>query len=98
MAKVNSAAAKPEKKKKSSQRSRFWRFFKRFVLYGFLFALIIVIVSVIYYYSTLYMAGEKQEGYLALTNATILAGEELEVFEEGTVLIRDGVISDVGKD
>jgi enamidase len=98
MAKVNSAASKPEKKKKSSQRSRLWRFFKRFVLYGFLFALIIVIVSVIYYYSTLYMAGEKQEGYLALTNATILAGEELEVFEEGTVLIRDGVISDVGKD
>jgi enamidase len=77
-------------KEKKRQGSSFWRFFMRFVMHSFLFAVIVVIGRVIYYYSTLYTVGEKQEGYLALTNATVLTGEELEAYEKSTVLIQDG--------
>lgn len=74
-------------KEKRTRGSRFWRFLKRFMLYSFLFVILVIAVSIIFYNSTLYKAGESQEGYLALTNATVLIGEQLETHDETSVLI-----------
>lgn len=54
--------------------------------------------GIAYYYATLYTVDEAQEGYLALTGATVLAGEGLEPRHSTTILIRDGTIVEVGDD
>lgn len=54
--------------------------------------------GIAYYYATLYTVDEAQEGYLALTGATVLAGEGLEPRHSTTILIRDGRIVEVGDD
>lgn len=84
------------KKEKAKNGHPFWHFFKRFILISFLFVVAIITTAVIYYFSTLYTPGEEQEGYLALTNGTVLLGEELESVEGLTVLIHDGIISHIG--
>jgi enamidase len=69
----------------------------RITLYIFAIITLLVIGGFIYYKATLYAAGERQAGYLALTEATVLVGEELELHSNATVLIRDGVIIQVGE-
>ncbi len=54
--------------------------------------------GIAYYYATLYTVDEAQEGYLALTGATVLAGEGLDPRHSTTILIRDGRIVEVGDD
>lgn len=96
MPKVNDATVTFGTEKKS-RGNPLWRFIKRFVLICLLFILLVVSSGVIYYYSTLYTTGDKQKGYLALTNATVLVGNDLEAYEESTVLIQDGVITEIGR-
>lgn len=70
----------------------------RFVLYTLGSLLILGIGCTAWYFVTLYPAGSPQEGYLALTGATVLRGTELEPQSGSTILIRDGIIKEVGKD
>jgi enamidase len=59
-------------------------------------AVVLVVVLVGYYTATLYHGGDPQRGHLAIIGATVLVGEELEPRTGVTVLIHDGVITDVG--
>lgn len=70
---------------------------KRIFLYSFAIAAILAAGSFACYYATLYTAGPAQEGYLALTGATVLTGEDLEPREGTTILIKDGTILKVGE-
>ena len=56
-------------------------------------AVVVLLAGIIaWYFATLYTASPRQQGYLALTHATVLAGEDLEPHANTTLLIRDGVI------
>lgn len=46
--------------------------------------------------ATLYRAGPAQRGNLALVGATVLAGDNLQAIPDGVVLVRDGVVVEVG--
>lgn len=52
--------------------------------------------GITHYLTTLYGAGAPHRGHLALTGATVLAGEGLEPRRGATVLVSDGVIAEVG--
>jgi imidazolonepropionase-like amidohydrolase len=54
--------------------------------------------GVAFYAGTRYRAGDPQTGHLALVGATVLVGEDLAPRTDTTVLIRDGVITEVGDD
>ena len=66
------------------------------MLYMFATVVMLVAVGFACFYVTLYRAGVAQEGYLALTGATVLAGEGLEPRARSTILIRDGIIIRIG--
>ncbi len=57
---------------------------------------ILVVAGIVFFFATLYRAGAAQEGDLALVGATVLVGEGLEPHRNGTVLIREGAIVQVG--
>lgn len=66
-----------------------------------LIILILVMLSIggiVYYFATLYTIAERQEGYLALVGATVLAGENLEPQQGITVLIHDGIIVQIAEE
>ena len=86
------------KVKKTNRKSSFWRFFKRLFLTAVILIVLVVVGGVAYYYATIYKVSDEQEGYLALTNATVLVGEELESYDDSTILIEDGMIVEVGDD
>jgi enamidase len=69
---------------------------KRILLDAFAVVAILVAGCFICYNATLYTAGAGQDGYLALTNATVLEGEGLEPINRAAVLIKDGTIIEVG--
>lgn len=71
---------------------------KRILLDAFAVVAILVAGCFICYNATLYTAGAAQEGYLALTNATVLEGEDLEPINRAEVLIKDGTIIEVGEE
>jgi enamidase len=71
------------------------RFFMRVIVYLFIVVLLAT-GGFVYYVATLYTASAAQKGYLALTGATVLIGEELEPRPNATVLIQDGIILEVG--
>ncbi|MGB5099370.1 MAG: amidohydrolase family protein [Methanothrix sp.] len=71
---------------------------KSTLLYAFAVAAILVAGCFVCYNATLYTAGAAQEGYLALTNATVLEGEDLEPINRAAVLIKDGTIIEVGEE
>jgi imidazolonepropionase-like amidohydrolase len=75
---------------------RWLRRLARFLRYALATLLIVVIGGIVHFFATIYPAGEAQAGYLALTGATALVGEELEVVENATILIQDGTIVQVG--
>jgi imidazolonepropionase-like amidohydrolase len=66
-------------------------------LYAISVIAIVAVAGVVYYFTTLYTAGPQQQGYLVLTGATVLVGEELESRSGMTVLIRDGIIIQVSQ-
>jgi len=66
------------------------------LLYALLAVVVLVTAVVIAHQTTLYRATSPQQGYLALTGATVLAGHDLDPLENATVLIEDGVIVDAG--
>lgn len=66
------------------------------LLYTLIAVVLLVAAGVAGYQTTLYRAGPPQHGSLALTGATVLAGEDLEPRADTTVLIENGVIVDVG--
>ncbi|MDD4752513.1 MAG: amidohydrolase family protein [Desulfitobacteriaceae bacterium] len=78
--------------------TRFLRRLRRILLYTFVFIILLFVAVVVYYHGTLYKAGEAQKGYLALTGATVLVGEDLAPSPNSTVLIQDGTIVGVGND
>ncbi|QDI90680.1 amidohydrolase [Salicibibacter halophilus] len=86
------------KDKKKNRGSSFWRFVKRLFLTAVILIVLVLVGGVTYYYATIYNVSEEQEGYLALTNATVLVGEALEAYDDSTILIEDGLIVDVGND
>ncbi|QQK76953.1 amidohydrolase family protein [Salicibibacter cibarius] len=86
------------KDKKKNRGSSFWKFFKRLFLTVAILIVLVIVGGVTYYYATIYNVSEEQEGYLALTNATVLFGEELESYEDSTILIEDDMIVSVGDD
>lgn len=57
---------------------------------------ILLVGAVIFYEATVYRAGPAHEGDLALVGATVLAGADLDPVADGVVLVRNGVILDVG--
>ncbi len=65
------------------------------LLCGLACAVALAAAALSYYFATLYRAGPAQQGYLALTGATVLVGDDLEP-RQATVLIRDGTIIAVG--
>lgn len=71
---------------------------KRILLDAFALVAILVAGCFICYNATLYTIGAAQEGYLALTNATVLEGEDLEPINRAAVLIKDGTIIEVGEE
>lgn len=73
-------------------RRRWW------VLIGLMgIAIATAVTGAVFYEATLYRAGPPQRGDLALIGATVLAGEDLQPIANGVVLIRDGVIAEVGE-
>lgn len=70
----------------------------RVLLYAFAVAAILVAGCFVCCNATLYTAGAAQEGYLALTNATVLEGEGLEPINRAAVLIKNGTIIEVGEE
>jgi imidazolonepropionase-like amidohydrolase len=64
-------------------------------LYAIAVIALVAVAGVVYFFATLYTAGPQQHGYLVLTGATVLVGEELESRSGMTVLIRDGIIIQV---
>lgn len=68
----------------------------RVLLYTLIAVALLVAAGVVGYQTTLYRAGPPQQGFLALTGATVLVGEDLEPRSNTTVLIEDGMIVDVG--
>lgn len=85
-------------KKTSSGVTRFLKRLRSITLYTFSFLIILIAACVAYYHGTLYKASEAQKGYLALTSATVLVGEDLAPWQDTTVLIQDGTIIEVGKE
>lgn len=77
------------------KKRRFLPLLRRIVVYVFAIVGGLAVGGVAFFYGTLYRAGPPQEGYLALTGATVLVGEGLEP-RSSTVLIRDGTIIAVG--
>lgn len=57
---------------------------------------VLVAGGIIGYRATLYRATPPQQGYLALTGATVLTGDNLDAQQNATVLIEDGEIVAVG--
>lgn len=74
------------------------RLLKRLVLYPLALITAFAVLGSVYYIATLYRAGAPHKGELALTGATVLVGEKLEPLSGTTVLIRDGIIVEVGAD
>ncbi len=71
---------------------------RRTLLYAFAIVAILVAGGIACYNATLYTVVAAQEGYLALTNATVLEGEGLEPLNSAAVLIKDGTIIEVGEE
>ncbi|MBF6331284.1 amidohydrolase family protein [Nocardia transvalensis] len=75
---------------------------RRWVLYPLAFLLAALVISIAagyaFYRFTLYKAGPRQTGRLALINATVLAGPELTPIPGATLLIENGVIVAVGRE
>jgi enamidase len=69
---------------------------RRFVLYPVITAVVLAAAAIAYYFATLYTPDRPHEGLLALTGATVLAGPDLEPLAGATVLVRDGVVIEVG--
>ncbi|HEX6198325.1 MAG TPA: amidohydrolase family protein [Jiangellaceae bacterium] len=67
-------------------------------IYALIAVVMLVAIGIVGYQTTSYRAAQPQQGHLALTGATVLAGDDLDVLENATVLIEDGVIVDVGVD
>ncbi|GAB3798577.1 amidohydrolase family protein [Virgibacillus kimchii] len=86
------------KDKKKYRKISFWRFFKLLCLTAVILIVLAVVSGFTYYYATIYYISDEQGGYLALTNATVLVGEELEPYSDSTILIEDGMIVEVGED
>ncbi|MEG6523323.1 amidohydrolase family protein, partial [Desulfotomaculum sp. 1211_IL3151] len=76
----------------------YYYYTRRIILYAFVFITMLIVSCVVYYYGTLYKVSEAQKGYLALTGATVLVGEDLVTSQNTTVLIHDGIIVRVGND
>lgn len=74
-----------------------WRLV-RTVLYVLGSLLLLMIVVSVWLLATLYTPTPPQEGYLTLTGAKILSGEELEPQSSATLVIQDGIIIELGKD
>ncbi|KNY30344.1 amidohydrolase family protein [Pseudobacteroides cellulosolvens] len=72
------------------------RFLTRFMLIILVIILLLGIPGYVYYTLTLYKPKTVQKGYLALTRASVLVGENLNSFMDSTILIKDGVIVKVG--
>jgi len=84
--------------KKIKPITRLLLLFARIVLYVILLVIILAAVGYAFYATTLYKSGTPQEGYLALTGATVLFGEDLEARDNTTVLIHNGLIIQVEDD
>lgn len=78
------------------KRRRLISLLTRIALYASAAVAILVVAGIVFFFATLYRAGAAQAGYLALVGATVLAGEDLEPLGNGTVLIREGAIIQVG--
>ena len=70
----------------------------KLALYVAAFGAMLAITCVVYYFATLYTPGPPQHGYLVLTGATALVGDELEPRGATTIVIRDGIIVQIGDD
>ncbi|MGH4017649.1 MAG: hypothetical protein ACRDT0_00070 [Pseudonocardiaceae bacterium] len=75
-----------------------WRWLRRLVLYPFLAFVLAVAGMVTFYELTLYRPTPAHDGVRALTGATVLVGPLLEPVAGATVLVEDGVITQVGTD
>lgn len=75
---------------------RWTRWLRRLVLYPVLVLVTVIGALLAFVVTTRYPQGTAQEGVLALTGATALAGGDLRPVDEATVLIRDGRIEAVG--
>lgn len=85
----------------AGRRKRTWSrrtLLRRLALYPLGGAAALAAGGVVFHQATLYRAGDPQRGTLALTGANVLAGAELEPAPDATVVIRDGVITDVGSE
>ena len=71
---------------------------RRLLVFGLLLVLLLVGGGTTWYWFTLYRVGEPARDHLALTGATVLAGEDLHPALRTTVLIADGRIVGVGPD
>ncbi|MGH4023989.1 MAG: amidohydrolase family protein [Pseudonocardiaceae bacterium] len=69
---------------------------RRLVVYPFLAIALIVASAVAFYETTLYRPAPAHRGVLALIGSTVLAGPELEPMANATVLVKDGVITQIG--
>lgn len=67
----------------------------RYLLWMFAGCALLVAAAVIFFVATLYTPGPPQRGYLVLTGATVLVGEELERRTGAAIVVRDGKIADV---
>ena len=76
--------------------SRGWRWTRRLALYPLVVLGLLVAGTWAFYTLTLYRPSEPQLGVLALEGGTVLAGPDLHPLEGATVVIEDGVITDVG--
>ena len=72
------------------------RWLRRLVLYPFLVLALAVAGAVTFYEMTLYRPTPAHQGVLALTGSTVLAGPELKPMANATVLVENGVITQVG--
>ena len=77
-------------------RSRSFRLVRRFVLYPLITVVVLAAAAIAYYFATLYTPERPQEGFLALTGATVLTGPDLDPLRGATVLVRDGIVIEVG--
>lgn len=78
--------------------TRFLKRLWRIILFTFVFIIMLAVACLVYYQGTLYKASQVQKGYLALTGATVLVGEDLVPSPNITVLIQDGTIVRVGNE
>jgi len=72
------------------------RRFPRYVLFALAGITVLAASGTIYFVMTLYTPGPSQQGWMVLTGATVLVGEELERRTGAVVVVRDGLIVAVG--